>query len=100
MAKLRFTPRAREDLLDIWTYIAEHARPDSADRIYDLIEKTCGLLQEHPHMGRVRAEIADDARSIVIERWIALYRVVGNEVQVVRVVDGVRDLTSIQWLSD
>lgn len=100
MTTLRFTPRAREDLLDIWTYIAEHAGVAPADRIYDLIENACTLLQEHPRMGRARGEIAHDARSIIIERWVALYRVVESEVQIVRIVDGVRDLEHLEWLSE
>lgn len=100
MAVIRFTPRAREDLLDIWAYIAEHTGLSSADRIFDQIEKTCRLLQEHPRMGRVRTDIADNARSIIVERWIVLYRLDKDEVQIVRVVDGVRDLARIEFHSD
>lgn len=34
---------------------------------------------------------------LVIERWIALYRIVGDDVQVVRIVDGARDLGQLGW---
>ncbi len=97
MATVRFTHRAREDLLDIWAYVAEHGSLRTADRIYDLVEETCVTLRTHPHLGRARHEIADDARSVVIERWIAFYRVVGGDVQIVRIVDGARDLATLEW---
>jgi toxin ParE1/3/4 len=32
---------------------------------------------------------------LVIDRWLALYRIEGGDVQIVRVVDGTRDLTHI-----
>jgi toxin ParE1/3/4 len=100
VAAVRFTHRAREDLLDIWTHIARQTSPRAADRVYDLIEKRSGTLRAHPQMGRARPEIADEARAIVIERWIAFYRIVGGDVQIVRVVDGARDLANVEWTPD
>jgi toxin ParE1/3/4 len=97
VTKVRFTRRAREDLLDIWTYIAPQSA-SAADRVYDhLIQESCQILREHPRIGRARPEIADDARCIVIERWIAFYRIVGEDIQVVRVIDGARDLANVEW---
>jgi toxin ParE1/3/4 len=100
VAAVRFTNRAREDLLDIWAHIARHTNLRAADRVYDLIEKRCATLRAHPQIGRARTEIADEARAIVIERWIAFYRIVGSDVQIVRVVDGARDLASVEWTPD
>ena len=96
MTRVRFTQRAREDLLGIWLYIAPQS-PLIADQVYDRIEKSCGLLRDHPQLGPARPEIADDARALVIERWLALYRLVEDGVQIVRVVDGARDLTQVEW---
>jgi toxin ParE1/3/4 len=95
--KVRFTRQAREDLLDIWLHIAPHNSEAVADRVYDHIEQTCQLLRQHPRLGPVRPEIAEDARALVIERWLAFYRVVEDGVQVVRIVDGARDLAKIEW---
>jgi antitoxin ParD1/3/4 len=38
---------AREDLLDIWLYVATHTSEAVADRVYDSIEQTRALLNEH-----------------------------------------------------
>jgi toxin ParE1/3/4 len=96
VTKLRFTRRAREDLLDIWLYI-EPRSPLIADQVYDRIERNCQHLRDHPQLGPARPEIGDGARALIIERWIALYRLMEDGVQIVRIVDGARDLTHIEW---
>jgi toxin ParE1/3/4 len=53
--------------------------------------------QDHPLLGRARPEIQPEARSIVIERWLALYRVTQDGAQIVRVIDAARDLSAIEW---
>jgi toxin ParE1/3/4 len=97
VSNVRFTRRAREDLLDIWLYIASRNSDAIADRVYDHIERTCQLLKDHPQLGPARPEIAEDARALVIERWLALYRLAEDGVQVVRIIDGARDLAGIEW---
>jgi toxin ParE1/3/4 len=94
--KVHFTHRAREDLLDIWLYI-DAQNSHVADQVYDRIEKSCQLLRDHPQLGPARPEIAEDARVLVIERWIALYRLTDDGVQVVRIIDGARDFTKLEW---
>ena len=96
MGKVRYTRRAREDLLEIWEWIASDS-PGIADQVCDAIEKRCGALRNHSRLGRPRPEIGDGARSLVIERWIAFYRIVEDGVQIVRIVDGARDLFKLQW---
>jgi toxin ParE1/3/4 len=100
VATVRYSRLARKDLLDIWWLIESRNSEAVADRICDRIEGTCQLLAEHPRIGRARPEIAEEARSLVIERWLALYRLVPDGVQVVRIVDGARDLTKIEWTLD
>ncbi|MBU3888468.1 type II toxin-antitoxin system RelE/ParE family toxin [Methylosinus sporium] len=97
MAKLHYTRRAREDLIDIWLYIAPRNSDALADAIYDRIEESCARLAQHPQLGRTRPEIAPDARALVVERWLALYRLTDYGAQIVRIVDGARDLAAIEW---
>jgi toxin ParE1/3/4 len=62
-----------------------------------MIEQSCRLLAEQPRLGRARPEIQPEARSIVIERWLALYRITEDGVQIVRIIDGARDISAIEW---
>ncbi len=96
MSRVRLTRRAREDLLDIWIGIARDNQ-SAADRVYDRIEKSCLLLRRHPQLGPARPDIAEGARALVIQRWLALYRLMEDGVQIVRIVDGARDLSRLEW---
>jgi toxin ParE1/3/4 len=97
VSRVRFTARAREDLLDIWIYVAKSSSEAAADRVYDNIEQICLLLEDHPRLGRARPEINPEARSLVIERWLTLYRITEHSAQIVRILDGSRDLSAIEW---
>ena len=96
MGKVSYTNRAREDLTTIWLHIAPN-NPSAADRVVDRIEDRCNRLRDYPQLGRARVEIAGDARILIIERWVALYHLVENGIQIVRIVDGTRDLTNLEW---
>jgi toxin ParE1/3/4 len=100
VSRVLFTARAREDLLDIWLYVAKHNSEAVADRITDRITQSCRVLKDHPQLGRARPEIHLEARSIVIERWLALYRATEYSVQIVRMLDGGRDLSAIEWTDE
>jgi toxin ParE1/3/4 len=97
VSEVRYSRRAREDLLDIWLYIARQTSETAADHVLDRIEDACRTLARHPELGPARPEIADEARSLIIQRWLALYRLTAYGVQVVRVIDGARDLKRVEW---
>ncbi len=69
-----------------------HGRKRSArrvlDAIYDRIDAACARLVEHPRIGRACPKISPDARALVIERWLTLYRLTEYGAQIVRVIDG------------
>ena len=62
MSEVRYSRRAREDLLDIWLYGARQTSEVAADRILDRIEDACRTLARHPELSPMRREIADEAR--------------------------------------
>jgi toxin ParE1/3/4 len=60
------------------------------------ITERCEQLGDFPEMGLARPEIAPDVRALVTERWLVLYRILAAGVQIVRIVDGARDLSIIE----
>ena len=96
MARYTKRPKAEADLLEIWLYIAQDS-PRAADRLLDLIEAQCRLLADNPRLGRARPEIASDARARNVGRYLVLYREQGDEIEVVRVVHGARDIEQIEF---
>ena len=77
----------------MWLYIARRDMR-AADRAY---EARCRLLADHPQLGPARPDIGDGVRILVIKRWLVLYRVTEDRAQIVRVMDGARDLALQDW---
>lgn len=83
--------RARADLLDIWLEIAEH-NPAAADRLYDRLEARVEILSRFVEAGTARPDIAKEARVLVEGHYLILYRIRPDDVQVVRVLHGARNI--------
>lgn len=99
MGFVHYTNRAKQDLLDIWLWIARDSAT-VADTVLDRIEQRAAKLSQHREIGMARPEIGEGARGLVIERWVVLYRLVDGGVQIVRIVDGARDLGRLDWPAD
>ena len=94
MSVIQRTAQAEEDLIEIWTYIAQD-NPHAADRVLDEIEERFLSLADNPLMGRLRPDIASELRYFVSGKYLILYRVVQGGIQIVRVVHGARDLANL-----
>ncbi|QRE74088.1 type II toxin-antitoxin system RelE/ParE family toxin [Methylobacterium aquaticum] len=91
MRTVRRTRRAAEDLVDIWSTIAQYD-PSAADRVLDAIEHRWQQLARHPYSGVSREDIAPDLRHLVIRQYLILYRVGAETIEIVRVLHGRRKL--------
>jgi len=90
-----WSPEARADLTEIWEYYADAANPQVADRIVRQVHRACRLLERHPFAGRPRDEIRPDLRSLVTRPYLVFYRVTDEAAEIVRVLDGRRDVEDI-----
>lgn len=94
MAHIRISPRANEDLLDTWSYIADDSEAN-ADGFIDKIYETMELLAGQPGLGRHRDELAPGIQSFAVGRYIVFYRVFTGAIEIVRVLHGARDIENI-----
>lgn len=91
MKSLHITPRATQDLIEIWDYIADDS-VENADRFLDELDETIRRLGQHPGMGRQREELAPGIRSFPYQRYVIFYTADSNSVVIVRVLHGARDV--------
>jgi len=56
MLKILKSPAAKNDLNDIWWFIAQD-NPDNADKLLDEIAETSSKLAQFKNMGRSRDEL-------------------------------------------
>lgn len=96
--ELVWTPRAEEDLVDIHAFIALD-NPAAADRMVHRIVSAAETLCHHPRLCRRRPEIRPSLRILPEWPFVLLYETIPDRdqgpvrrVEVVRVLDGRRDL--------
>jgi toxin ParE1/3/4 len=94
MARVERTGRARIDLLQVWTYIAND-NLSAADRMLDRIDATCRLLAQQPRMGQSRPELAPEIRSFSVGNYVIFFRPLHDGIEVVRVLSGARDVDAL-----
>lgn len=83
----KWTTDAVDDVRHAWDYIASDNEP-AADRIVERVIAVATLLDRHPFMGRKGQE--PGTRELVVLRtpYIVIYRVVGDEPEILRVLHG------------
>jgi toxin ParE1/3/4 len=94
MKPLLFTSAAERDLYDLLAYIAAQS-PETAIQVVARIREKCSLLASHPQLGERRQEFGADHRCFPIERWVVIYRDRPGQVEIIRIVDGARDIDSL-----
>ncbi|MEA2942310.1 MAG: toxin ParE1/3/4 [Bradyrhizobium sp.] len=99
--ELVWSNQARIDLLEIYVMIGLE-QPAAAERYFDRIEEKASLLKSQPRMGVRRSDIRPSMRMLVETPYLILYRTDPDKddgpigaVEIVRVVDGRRDLSGI-----
>ena len=92
--RLRRTEQAERDLVDIWVYIARD-NIAAADRLIDEMDDKTKNLAFYPKMGRERFDILSGVRSISVRKYVILYRLTSDEIEILRYVHGRRDLKSV-----
>ena len=94
MAILKRTRQAEADLLDIWAFISQD-NLTAADKIVRQLDARSHELVKHPEMGISRDDVAKGMRHLVMGSYLILYRIDGEDIEVVRYLHGARNLFSI-----
>lgn len=94
MGCVQRTPRADQDLEELWFFIAQDD-PAAADRWLEALDQKIRLLADNPMMGTARPDIARELRYHPVGNHLLLYRVIQGGIEIVRVVHGARDLMDL-----
>ena len=91
------TTQAGSDLNEIWYYVATKSGSlDVADRLIDSITDRFTLLARYPNIGRARDEdLRLGLRSFPVGEYVILYRIQDEDVLILRVLRGSRDIEAL-----
>jgi toxin ParE1/3/4 len=96
MADLRLSPEAEADLDDIWLYIVKESQSvERADGFIDRFATFFSRLAENPYLGRRRDDLRPGYRSFPVGDYVVLYRVAADEVLILRIIRGNRDIPAL-----
>jgi toxin ParE1/3/4 len=94
MSDYRVSPKADEDLIEIWQFISLDSL-EAADNLLDSFTEKFDLIAKNPQAGRARPDLARDLRSLPLGRYIIFYRPKPDAVEIVRVLHSARDAHAI-----
>jgi toxin ParE1/3/4 len=93
------TDDAARDLDELYDHIARHDTPENADYVLEQIEKTFATLSESPERGAYPKELLAlgirEYREIFFKPYRIIYRVVGNNVYMLLIAAGRRDMQTL-----
>jgi plasmid stabilization system protein ParE len=99
MKRFILTPRARQDVNDIWDYIAND-NIEAADRVIDALDNAMIKLAKNPGMGHRRDELTDKRhRFLLVYSYLIVYRHETKPLQIIRILHAARDVQSILGLA-
>ena len=87
MAAVTFSPKSRQDLLDIGDYIAKDSRANARRFAGKLIEQ-CKRIGNAPLGYAGREELAPGLRLAALGRHVIFFRVIDGAVRIERVLHG------------
>ena len=89
------SPLAIEDIFQIWSYFSTNATIELADRIESELFEAFDSLVKNPGIGHMRSDLTNaSVRFFRVYQFMIVYRV-RDQVEVVRVLHGKRDLKRI-----
>ena len=97
--KVRVDPLAKDDMEEIFLYVALHDSVEMANKLLDKIEETCYKLEKYP----TRGHIPEELKSTGIKRYLEIhykpyriiYEVKKDIIYIHSVLDGRRDIGQI-----
>ena len=93
--QFRLTEPAIQDIEKLADYIARQSGLDQGDRFLSKLDAKFVKIAQFPNLGRQRDEILPGLRSLPMDNYLILYMVIGQDVEIFRVVSGYRDLSAL-----
>ncbi len=96
---VQLTDDAARDLEELCDYIERHDTPGRADHVLEQLEKVFDNLSAYPHRGNYPKELLEvgirEYREVFFKPYRVIYQVIENEVYVLLIADGRRDMQTL-----
>lgn len=93
MRRVIQSPRAKRDVRGILKYLAERYESAAAQFATDLADRM-RLIAGQPRMGRARDDPGVGFRTVVVGRYVVVYSFTDDDLRILRIIHGSRDVPS------
>jgi toxin ParE1/3/4 len=90
-----WSPEAIADLDAVWTYYERVAGKNTAEKIAREFDQLVATIEAHPFAGRSRDELRPGVRSLAANPHVLFYRVVNENPEILRILDGRQDIDEL-----
>jgi toxin ParE1/3/4 len=87
-------PSAIQDLNEISQYFLAND-VEAGEKLFKELNKRFQSLTQFPTMGRVYPHLNLEIRGLSVKKYIIFYRITATALEIVRIVDGRRNLTNL-----
>jgi toxin ParE1/3/4 len=94
MIQYTIAPEAMKDLQEIIDYFTQQ-NVEAGEKILDQFQKKCRYLVQFPQIGRSYKEIRSYLRGLPLDGYIIFYRIDKDNLEIMRVIKGNRDLQTL-----
>ncbi len=99
MKRFVLTQRAKQDVNEIWDYIATD-NIEAADRVLDALDRAIVKLAKTPGIGHWREELTGKRhRFFLVHSYLIVYRPETKPLQIIRILHASRDLQNTLGLT-
>ena len=96
MREVVFAPEARDDLKELYMFIAERSKPDRAMAYVNRIEAYCRGFADYPERGTRRDDLFPGLRVVGFERRVTIaFHVDADTVKFLRILYGGREIEAL-----
>ncbi len=88
------SPSAVRDLDQLSQYFMENSVA-AGEELFQTLNQQFINLTQFPNLGKPYPQLHPTIRGLVVKKYIVFYRVTSQQLEIVRIVDGRRDLSSL-----
>ncbi|MEM1253940.1 MAG: type II toxin-antitoxin system RelE/ParE family toxin [Cyanobacteria bacterium P01_H01_bin.21] len=94
-SQFRLTKPAVKDIEQIADYIAQKSGLEQAEQFLEKLDSKFAKIAQFPKLGRQRNEVLPNLRSLSLDSYLILYMPIDQNIDILRVVSGYRDLSAL-----
>jgi toxin ParE1/3/4 len=95
MRSFQLTPEASRDMERIADDLANFSGLPSSDRFLSGLTKALARLTRFPNLGHQRNDLSPGIRNLIYEKYLILYRIDDESLEILRVVRGNQNLENL-----